>query len=235
MASNLTADDQKRAAATAALEYIKDGMRVGLGTGSTAEHFINALGERTKAGLKVTAVATSEKSATLARTLAIPLAELDDVQTLDVTVDGADELDHQLRLIKGGGGALLREKIVAAASKRMVVIADASKQVKTLGRFPLPVEIVPFGHKVTMWRVVDAAMKAGSLRPTISVRGGAAHPFTTDGGHLIADCACEAIPDPEALAAAIDAIPGVVGHGLFIGLASIAILGSREGVTVVSR
>jgi ribose 5-phosphate isomerase A len=234
MSPNLTADDQKRAAATAALEYVQDGMKVGLGSGSTAEHFIAALGPRVSAGLRVTAVATSEKSAALARRLSIPLAELDDVQTLDVTVDGADELDGELRLIKGGGGALLREKIVAAASKRMIVIADESKKVGVLGRFPLPVEIVPFGHKVTMWRIVEAAMKLGS-RPTIPLRGGHSHPFTTDGGHLIADCACETIPDPEALAAAIDGIPGVVGHGLFIGLATLAILGSRDGVYVISR
>jgi ribose 5-phosphate isomerase A len=235
MSPNLTADDQKRAAASAALEYIQDGMRVGLGSGSTAEHFISVLGKRVSAGLRITAVATSEKSAALAKSLKIPLVELNEIQSLDVTVDGADELDAQLRLIKGGGGALLREKIVAAASKRMIVIADESKKVATLGRFPLPVEIVPFGHKITMWRIVEATMKLGSLRPAISLRGGAAHPFSTDGGHLIADCACESISDPDGLAAAIDAIPGVVGHGLFIGLATLAILGSREGVTVISR
>jgi ribose 5-phosphate isomerase A len=117
----------------------------------------------------------------------------------------------------------------------MIVIADESKKVPTLGRFPLPVEIVPFGHKLTMWRIVEAAMRLGSLRPSISLRGGHNHPFMTDGNHLIADCACENIPDPEGLAAAIDSIPGVVGHGLFIGLASLALLGSREGVTVISR
>jgi ribose 5-phosphate isomerase A len=235
MSPNLTADDQKRAAAAAAVEYIQDGMKVGLGSGSTAEHFIALLGERVQRGLKVTTVATSEKSATLATKLGIPLKDLDEVQNLDITVDGADELDAELRLIKGGGGALLREKIVAAASKRMIVIADETKKVGVLGRFPLPVEIVPFGHKITMWRIVEATMKLGSIRPSISLRGGHSHPFTTDGNHFIADCACENIPDPDALAAAIDAIPGVVGHGLFIGLASLAILGSRDGVTVISR
>lgn len=230
MTALLTADDQKRAAAVAALDHIKDGMRVGLGSGSTAEHFIEALGQRVRAGgLKITAVATSERSASLARKFDIPLADLDDIRSLDVTVDGADELDSHLRLIKGGGGALLREKIVAAASKRMVVIADESKHVNVLGRFPLPVEIVPFGNKTTMWRIVEMAMKHGSLRPVVALRGGASHPFTTDGGHYIADCACETIPNPDAFAAGLDSIPGVVGHGLFIGLADVAILGGRDG------
>lgn len=229
MTALLTADDQKRAAAAAALDHIKEGMRVGLGTGSTAEHFIDLLGQRVRAGLKITAVATSDRSASLARKFDIPLADLDDIRSLDVTVDGADELDTHLRLIKGGGGALLREKIVAAASKRMIVIADESKQVNILGQFPLPVEIVPFGNKTTMWRIVETAMKHGSLRPVVALRGGASHPFTTDGGHFIADCACETIPNPEAFAAALDSIPGVVGHGLFIGLADLAILGGRDG------
>ena len=233
MTANLTVDDQKRAAAEAALEYVKPGMRVGLGTGSTAEHFVRALAPRVKGGLKLTTVATSERTATLARELGIAVGDLDQVRHLDLTVDGADEIGANLVLIKGGGGALLREKIVASASDRMVVIADAAKVVDTLGRFPLPVEIVPFAHSVTMERIAEAAARCGCGQNLMRLRGGEAHPFKTDSGNYIADCAADTIPDPERLARMLEAIPGVVDHGLFINLASVALVGTANGVSTL--
>jgi ribose 5-phosphate isomerase A len=233
MLNNHTVDDQKRAAAEAALEYVKPGMRLGLGTGSTAEHFVRALAARVKAELKLTTVATSERTATLARELGFAVADLNTVRHLDLTVDGADEIGPGLTLIKGGGGALLREKIVASASDRMVVIADAAKLVDTLGRFPLPVEITRFGWQVTMERIAEAAARAGCSQNLMRLRGGEAHPFTTDGGNYIADCAAETIPDPERLAHALEGIPGVVGHGLFVAIASVALVGTQSGVKTV--
>ncbi len=233
MTNNHTADDQKRAAAHAALEYVKPGMRLGLGTGSTAEHFVQALAPRVKAGLQLTTVATSERTAKLARELGITVGELNAVRHLDLTVDGADEIGPGLALIKGGGGALLREKIVAAASDRMVVIADSAKVVDTLGRFPLPVEITPFAWVVTMERIAEAAAHCGCSQNLMRLRGGEAHPFTTDGGNFIADCSAETIPDPERLARALEAIPGVVDHGLFISLADLAVIGTPGGVRTI--
>jgi ribose 5-phosphate isomerase A len=230
MPNNLTVDDQKRAAAEAALEFVKPGMRLGLGTGSTAEHFVRALSPRVKGGLKLTTVATSERTAALAHELGIAVGDLNDVRHLDLTIDGADEVGPYLALIKGGGGALLREKIVAAASDRMIVIADDAKLVDTLGRFPLPVEIARFGWHVTMERIAEAAARAGCSQNLMRLRGGEAHPFVTDGGNFVADCSAETIPDPERLAHALDAIPGVVGHGLFIALADTALIGTPSGV-----
>ena len=231
--TNITIDDQKRAAAEAALEYVKPNMRLGLGTGSTAEHFVRALAPKVAAGLKVTAVATSERTATLARELGLTVADLNSIRHLDLTVDGADEIGPGLTLIKGGGGALLREKIVAAASDRMVVIADAAKVVDTLGRFPLPVEITPFGWVVTTERIAEAAARCGCGQNLMRLRGGEAHPFKTDGGNLIADCSAESIPDPERFARLLEVIPGVVDHGLFINLASVALVGTPSGVTTL--
>jgi len=231
--TNHTIDDQKRAAAEAAVEYVKPGMKLGLGTGSTAEHFVRSLGPRVKAGLKITAVATSERTGALARELGIAVGDLNDNRRLDLTVDGADEIGPGLVLIKGGGGALLQEKIVAAASNSMIVIADAAKVVDTLGRFPLPVEIARFGWHVTMERIADAAARCGCAQNLMRLRGGEAHPFSTDGGNYIADCAAESIPDPERLAHALEAIPGVVGHGLFIAMASLALIGTQKGVTTL--
>ena len=231
--TNVTVDDQKRAAAVAALEYLKPNMRLGLGTGSTAEHFVRALGPRVKGGLKLTTVATSERTATLARELGITVSDLNTVRRLDLTVDGADEIGPGLTLIKGGGGALLREKIVAAASDRMIVIADAAKVVDTLGRFPLPVEIASFAWMVTMERIAEAAARCGCGQNLMRLRGGEAHPFKTDGANFIADCSAETIPDPERLARMLEAIPGVVDHGLFIGLASAALIGTPSGVTTM--
>ncbi len=226
-------EDQKRAAAEAALEYIKPGMKLGLGTGSTAEHFVRALAGRVQAGLKIVAVATSERTAGLARELGISVSDLSVVRNLDLTIDGADEIGPGLNLIKGGGGALLREKIVASASERMIVIADGAKVVDMLGRFPLPVEIAPFAHAITMERIADAAARSGCSQNLMRLRGGEGHAFKTDGGNFIADCSAETIPDPERLARALERIPGVVDHGLFITMASLALVGTQSGVKVL--
>jgi ribose 5-phosphate isomerase A len=231
--TNNTADDRKRAAALKALDLIHDGMIVGLGTGSTAAHFVKALGEKVKAGLKITGVATSDSAESLAIEAGIPLAGIDEVPHIDLTVDGADEADRAFRLIKGGGAAHLREKIVAKASRRMVAILDDSKLVDGLGRFPLPVEIVRFACKTTLRHIADAAVAAGCGGNFIRLRGGEAHPVTTDNGNLIADLDCQSIPDPEALAAALSAIPGVVEHGLFLGLCSMLIVGTPGGVDII--
>jgi ribose 5-phosphate isomerase A len=230
---NPTADDRKRAAALKALDLVEPGMIVGLGTGSTAAHFVKALGERVAGGLKITGVPTSAAAEALARDAGIPLAALDDVSQVDLTIDGADEADRAFRLIKGGGAAHLREKIVAAASRRMVAIMDDSKLVDPLGRFPLPVEIVSFAHRTTMRRIADAAVAAGCQGNFIRLRGGDAHPVRTDNGNLVADLDCQAIPDPEGLAAALSATPGVVEHGLFIGLCSGLIVGTADGVEMI--
>jgi ribose 5-phosphate isomerase A len=226
----MSADLWKQQAAARALGYLEDGMTVGLGSGSTSARFVDLVGERVKAGLRITGVPTSEATRAQAERLGIPLTTLDDVPFLDLTVDGADELDDALRLIKGGGGALLREKIVAAASRRMIVIADGSKRVDRLGRFPLPVEVVPFGLGATR-RAVEAAFERSGCPGESNIRSGAdGTPFQTDGGHLILDARLGAIPDPEALASALAAIPGVVEHGLFLGLATGAILATEAGL-----
>jgi ribose 5-phosphate isomerase A len=228
-------DAQKRAAAARALDFVRPGMRLGLGTGSTARPFVELLAERVRAGLNVVAVPTSEETRAQAERLGLPLTTLDETPELDMTVDGADEIAPDLTLIKGGGGALLREKIVASASARMVVIADESKWVSVLGRFPLPVEVVPFGLAATRRAVEAASAAAGSPGPALLRRGKDGHAFVTDGGHWILDAALERIPDPAALAQRLAAIAGVVEHGLFVGLAQTAVLASREGVRVVER
>jgi ribose 5-phosphate isomerase A len=228
----MSAEDLKRQAAAKALDLVRPGMRLGLGTGSTAAHFVDLLGQRVAAGLKVICVPTSERTRAQAQTLGIPLAEFDDLPELDLTVDGTDEFDPDLRLIKGGGGALLREKIVATASRRMVVITDASKAVRTLGRFPLPVEVAPFGLEATRRLITRDAQAAGCEGPLSLRRGLAGRPFVTDGGHYIFDCAFGVIPAPEDLAARLNAIPGVVEHGLFIGYASAVISAAADGVVV---
>lgn len=225
----------KRAAALAALEMVEPGMRLGLGTGSTADHFTRALGARMRDGLRLrAAVATSERTAQLAAAQGIAVMTLDDEPELDLTVDGADEIDHGLRLIKGGGGALLREKIVASASRRMLVIADGSKLVAALGAFPLPIEVVPFGLGATRRAIASAAARLGLGGPLALRSAADGRPFHTDSGHLIVDAAFGRIVDPEALAAALDRIPGVVEHGLFLGLASEAIIAGSEGIARLS-
>src|SRR5271157_363223 len=233
MAAGADGDLRKREAAERALDFVEPGMRLGLGTGSTARHFVDLVGERVAAGLDVRCVGTSEATEAQAKALGIPLATLDELPELDLTVDGADEIDPDLRLIKGGGGALLREKIVAAASRRMAVIADATKLVSRLGAFPLPVEVVPFGLAATR-RHIERAFAGLSLAGPVRLRGEAA-PFVTDGGHYILDCSLGAIADPESLAEALSRIPGVVEHGLFIDYARTAIIAGAEGVKVLDR
>ena len=232
-------DQLKRQAAARALEEVRDGMQLGLGTGSTAKHFVELLGERVAAGLKVIGVPTSEATRADAERCGVPLTTLDEVDHLDITVDGADEIDPELNLIKGGGGALLREKIVAAASDRMIVIADDTKWVPTLGKFPLPVEVIPFGLGATR-RAIEKAFAECGVSGQMAVRkakGGDkdGHVFVTDGGHWIVDAQLGRIPDPVGLAKALSAIPGVVEHGLFIGLASSAVLAGGGGIRVIER
>ena len=226
-------DERKRAAAARAVEFVQPGMRVGLGTGSTARQFIELLGVRVRDGLAVVAVPTSEATRAYAMQLGIPLSTLDETPELDLTVDGADEIAPDLTVIKGGGGALLWEKIVAAASARMIVIADDSKWVPVLGRFPLPVEVVPFGLAATRRAVEAAAAAAGCPGPAVLRRSHEGHPFVTDGGHYLLDALLGCIPDPLVLAARLAGIPGVVEQGLFIGLVAAAIIAGPGGAHIV--
>ena len=227
--------DLKRLAGEAALAHVESGMRLGLGTGSTAEAFVRALGVRVAEGLQVIGVPTSERTHALATSLNIPLATLDELPELHLTIDGADEIGPDLVLVKGGGGALLREKIVAAASRRMIVIADASKCVETVGAFPLPIEVVPFGLTSTRQKIEAVAAAQGLAGPVVLRQGADGAPYLTDGGHFILDASFRRIPAPEALANALASIPGVVEHGLFIGLASLAIVARPEGVEIRHR
>ncbi|MEO3999871.1 ribose-5-phosphate isomerase RpiA [Mesorhizobium sp. CAU 1732] len=219
-------------AAREALTYVSDGMKLGIGTGSTAEEFVRLLAVRVSQGLSVVGVPTSERTAKLCRELGVPLSTLDDIPHLDLTIDGADEIDPALSLIKGGGGALLREKIVAAASDRMIVIADASKLVDTLGAFPLPIEVNRFGLGATEHAIKNAARDLGLDGP-LTLRMTNGEPFATDGGHLIFDASFGRIPDTRAISDALHAIPGVVEHGLFLGLADVAIVADAGGARTV--
>jgi ribose 5-phosphate isomerase A len=227
------ADKLKHAAAVRALEFVRPGMRLGLGTGSTARHFVALLAERVRGGLDVIGVPTSEATRSDAARQGVPLTTLEETPALDLTVDGADEIAPDLTLIKGGGGALLREKIVAAASARMIVIADESKLVATLGRFPLPVEVVAFGLAATRRAVEAAADACGCPGTAPQRRTREGHAFVTDEGHLLLDAGLARIPEPRSLAAQLAAIPGVVEHGLFIGLATTAIIAGSEGIRIV--
>jgi ribose 5-phosphate isomerase A len=224
----MDAREMKVKAAAAALAHVEDGMRLGIGTGSTAEEFVRLLAEKVHGGLKVQGVPTSERTARLCLELGVELKSLDELPELDLTIDGADEVDGNLTLIKGGGGALLREKIVAAASARMIVIADESKVVETLGAFPLPIEVNPFGLASTRIAVEKAASRLG-LTGAIALRRSGEDVFTTDGGHYILDASFGRIPDAEALSAELHFIPGVVEHGLFIHMASLAIIAGPAG------
>lgn len=231
----MDAEGQKRAAATRALDFVKSGMMLGLGTGSTARHFVDLLGERVRAGLDVICVPTSEATRVQAEHAGIRLTTLDDTPALDLTVDGADEIAPDFSLIKGGGGALLREKIVAAASRRLLVIADESKWVPVLGRFPLPVEVLPFGYGATR-QAVARILEGENPQGTAVLRAGKdGHTFVTDGGHWILDVAFGRIADPRRLAQDLAAIPGVMEHGLFVGLARIVILAGTGGIRVMER
>ena len=221
----MTADDQKRISGEAAAQLVEAGMVVGLGTGSTAAWFVKALAAR---GLDVRGVPTSEATANLARELGMTLSSLDDVKSIDLTVDGADEIGPGLSLIKGGGAALLREKLVWEASARCVVIADAAKHVKALGRFPLPIEVVRFGHPHTGRRLADIAAEFDLPPPRL--RTAERGVVVTDGGNVIYDMASGVIADPAALAAALKSVTGVVDHGLFLDLADEALIGTDDGV-----
>lgn len=227
------AEAAKRLAAARAVELVKPGMRLGLGTGSTAAHFVALLGERVAQGLQIVGVPTSLRTGTQAASLNIPLSTLDETPELDLTIDGADEFDPQLRLIKGGGAALLHEKIVAAASARLVVVTDRSKQVANLGRFPLPVEVDRFGIESTRLHVIAAGMATGCTGDIRLRHDAQGHILVTDGGHAILDCAFGIIPDPDALAQMLNGIPGVVEHGLFIGMATAVIVADENGIEVI--
>lgn len=222
----MDADAQKRASGEAAAKLVEDGMVVGLGTGSTAAWFVKALAARK---LDILGVPTSLATANLAQSLGIRLGELGPVKSIDLTVDGADEIGPALALIKGGGAALLREKLVWEASKRCVVIADAEKRVPLLGKFPLPIEVVAFGHETTMLRICDALSECDlGVAPRLRVKDGA--PVKTDNGNLIYDAACGRIEDPALLADALKSVTGVVEHGLFLDLADMALVGTADGV-----
>jgi ribose 5-phosphate isomerase A len=215
---------EKEAAGRAAAKLVRNGDVVGLGTGSTAYFAVVALGERVKAGLKMVGIPTSDATADLARQLGIALTTLDEHPQIDITIDGADEIDPKLNLIKGGGGALLREKVVASVTKKMVVVADSSKVVPALGKFPLPVEIIPFARPVIERKLASlGATSKLRLKPD-------GQPFVTDNGNQILDCCFGKIDDPPALARELNDTPGVVEHGLFIGLASVALVGSGDRV-----
>lgn len=222
-------DTAKRNAAAAAVALVEDGMRLGIGTGSTAAFFVDLLGERVRDGLSVVGVPTSERTAVQCGEVGVPLTNLDDTPELDLAIDGADEFDAGLNLIKGGGGALLREKIVASAAARFVVIADAGKQVATLGAFPLPVEIIAMARGPLSARIA-ALGAAVRLRP-----GDGDEPFVTDEGNLILDCDFgPSLDQPAALAEQLSAMAGVVEHGLFCGMAEQVIIGLEDGVEIVT-
>ncbi|WP_417309215.1 ribose-5-phosphate isomerase RpiA [Devosia sp.] len=233
MEDHKLSEDFKQQAAQAALVELRPGMRLGLGTGSTAKHFVDLVGREVANGLEVVCVPTSEKTAAQARELGIPLTDLEATPELDLTVDGADEIGPGLALIKGGGGALLREKIVAAASKRMVVIADASKDVETLGAFPLPIEVNLFGFGATLQRLENVLKDFGAEGQAVRRVTDTGEAFTTDGGHAIVDALFGRIPQPEALSLALLDIPGVVQHGLFLNLCSRAYVAGPGGIKIV--
>lgn len=222
-------DREKEAAAAAALELVQPGQIVGLGSGSTATCFVKFLAERVRQGLKVTGIPTSQATKELAEQLGIPLTTLDAHPQIDIDIDGADEIDPHLNLIKGGGGAFLREKVIASVSKRFVVIADSIKQVKQLGRFPLPVEVIAFAQSL----IAPQIQKLGAQ--VVLRRHADGTVYVTDEGHHILDCTFGVIEDPPALAAAIRKIPGVVEHGLFIGMAEMALIGRDGSITTLRR
>jgi len=219
----------KITAAKQSLEFVKDGMTVGLGSGSTATHFIKLLGEKVKAGLKIRSISSSKASEDLARSLSIPITDFRQAPEIDVAIDGADEIGPHLALVKGGGGALLREKIVASAAKRFIVVADSTKIVARLGKFPLPVEVIPMAAPLVEKKIRELGI---SSKVRQAKTGG---DYITDEGNLILDCACEVIQDPDALAASLRAMVGVVEHGLFLNMAEMALVAGEAGVKTILR
>jgi len=222
-------DLEKQAAGRASARFVTDGQIVGLGTGSTAIHAIHAIGDRVRDGLKILGIPTSQRSDELARSLGIPLTTFEEHQEIDVTIDGADEFDPALNLIKGGGGALLREKIVASVTKFYVIVTDDSKQVAALGKFPLPVEVIPFAEPLL-------EKKIAALGATVKLRKDASgKPYVTDEGHHILDCSFGKIADPGVLALQLSQIPGIVEHGLFVGMANVVLIGKGSEVKELRR
>lgn len=221
-------DQEKEAAARASLRFVREGQVVGLGSGSTAAYAVRLLGEQVRAGLKIRGIPTSNQTRELAASLGIPLTTFDSVQEIDVTIDGADEVDTQLRLIKGGGGALLHEKIVASASRQLVIVADSSKQVPMLGNFPLPIEVIGFAQPLVQ-------KKIEALGASVELRHSNGRPFVTDEGHHIFDCSFGQIPDAPALARVLSDMPGVVEHGLFINMASVVLIARGHEVMELTR
>ena len=225
----MSADDQKKAAGEAAMAYVKAGMKVGLGTGTTAAWFVRAVAA---SGLKLTLASTSQQTTTLAESLGLTVRDINDIGALDLVVDGADEVGPGLSLIKGGGGALLREKLTWEQAKTCVVIADAAKSVPVLGKFPLPIEVEPFAYKGTVNRICDVLAEFDINKvPMLRKRDGGN--WISDGGNLIFDVACGAIDDPAGLGAALKSVTGVVEHGLFLDLADVALIGTDDGVKTI--
>ena len=222
-------EKEKQAAGRAAAKLVRDGDVVGLGTGSTAYFAVVALGERVKAGLKIVGIPTSVKTGDLARQLGIPLTTLDETPQIDITLDGADEVDPRLNLIKGGGGALLREKVIATATKNMVVVVDSSKVVSVLGKFPLPIEVISFARTVVENKIVSLGAS-----PKLRTKTDGS-PYLTDNGNQILDCSFGQIADPAVLALILSDTPGIVEHGLFIGLAKVALVGRGDAVEEIRR
>ena len=226
--------EKKILAAQKAFEYVEDGMKLGLGTGSTADEFTKILSDNVKNGLDVICVPTSENTKDLAESLNIPLASLENLNFLDLTVDGADEVDDDLSLLKGGGGALLREKIIAFNSKKMIVIADDTKKVSKLGEFRLPIELIKFEHKTTINRVLEKLENIG-YSGTAELRVINGNPFTTDSENLIYDLSIGLIEEPEIIDNLLNSIPGVVENGLFVDMANIVIIGEQNGVKIIEK
>ena len=226
--------EKKILAAQKAFEYVEDGMKLGLGTGSTADEFTKILSDNVKNGLDVICVPTSENTKDLAESLNIPLASLENLNFLDLTVDGADEVDDDLSLLKGGGGALLREKIIAFNSKKMIVIADDTKKVSKLGEFRLPVELIKFEHKITINRVLEKLENIG-YSGTAELRVINGNPFTTDSENLIYDLSIGLIEEPAIIDNLLNSIPGVVENGLFVDMANIVIIGEQNGVKIIEK
>jgi len=226
--------EMKINAAKEAINFVEDGMKLGLGTGSTVDEFLILLSKEIKNGLNICGVPTSEKTRDLSNKLSIPLTTLESVKTLDLTIDGADEIDHDLSLIKGGGGALLREKIIAFNSDELLIIADESKLVDKLGDFKLPIEVSPYEHEVTSLRIINELNKIG-YEGTIGLRRDNQNIFITDGGNYIYDLSVGLISEPNIIEQALNLIPGVFENGLFIDLAKKVIIGSQEGTRIISK